>query len=225
MKYLKITPKSEAVPVLFIIATFVLAAYNWQAFPEIVPIHWNLSGQADNFGPGKVSAIGFPLVMVGIYALFLLLPFFDPKQEKYEQFQKPYHIIKAVLVVFCSLMYLATSLYILGYPVRIEQVMPLLIGILFVVLGNYMGKLKINWFIGVKTPWTLSSEEVWNKTHRFSGKLFVLSGFLMMAQAWLPEAWRMPVFIIMIAVLLGGTIGYSYLAYVRQDKKDEKTTY
>jgi len=82
-----------------------------------------------------------------------------------------------------------------------------------------MGKIKMNWFVGIKTPWTLSSEENWNKTHRFGGKMFILAGILMMVQNFLPVMLRLPIFIISIAGLLFGTIGYSYILYLKEKKK------
>ncbi|MFH1583086.1 MAG: SdpI family protein, partial [Candidatus Falkowbacteria bacterium] len=83
----------------------------------------------------------------------------------------------------------------------------------------YMGKIKMNWFMGIRTPWTLSSEEVWNKTHRFGGKMFILAGLLMVAEIFLPTGWKLPVFIIMMVTLLAGTVGYSYFAYLKEKKR------
>jgi len=114
--------------------------------------------------------------------------------------------------------YMIIGLNGLGYNLPVGVIMPGLIGLLFIVLGNYLGKIKMNWFMGIRTPWTMSSENVWNKTHRFGGKMFILAGLLMIAQIFLPLNFRLPVFIFSIAVILFGTVGYSYLVYLREKK-------
>jgi uncharacterized membrane protein len=86
-------------------------------------------------------------------------------------------------------------------------------------MGNYMGKLKPNWFVGIRTPWTLSSETVWNKTHRFGGKVFMLGGLIMIITSIAPMSWRLPLFIADIIVLMLGTVGYSYFVYLKEKKK------
>jgi uncharacterized membrane protein len=151
--------------------------------------------------------------------MFFLLPLLDPKKERYEQFKKPYHVFKNFLILFMVIIYFITSFAGLGYNLPVGVIIPVMIGILFVVIGNYMAKIKMNWFVGIKTPWTLSSEEVWNKTHRFGGKMFVLGGILIAIEPFLPLSFRLPLFIFTVIMLSFGTMGYSYLIYVKEKNK------
>ena len=218
----KPTLKTEMFSLFLIIVTVIASIYFYFNLPERVITHWNFSGQPDGWGSGKAQAILFSSMTIGMYLLFLLLPYLDPKKERYEQFRKIYHIFKNIILAMLVLIFFATSLNNLGYNVPIGVVVPGLVGLLFIIIGNYMGKIKLNWFMGIRTPWTLSSEEVWNKTHRFGGKMFMLAGLLMMAEIILPISWKLPTFIIMMIVLLFGTIGYSYVAYLQEKKSENK---
>ncbi|MDO8668299.1 MAG: SdpI family protein [bacterium] len=218
----KPTIKTEFIPLAMILLTLFSSVYFYNNLPERVATHWNIAGQVDAYGSGQTQAVAFPLLIVGMYILFLLIPFLDPKKERYKQFNKVYHIFKNILLALMVVIYFIVSLNGLGYNLPVGVIIPGLIGLLFIVLGNYMGKIKMNWFMGIRTPWTLSSEEVWNKTHRFGGKMFILAGLLMMAETVLPINWRLPVFIIMMAALLFGTIGYSYIVYLKEKKNMNK---
>ncbi len=216
---IKPTIKTEFTSLFLIVLALVSSWYFYNNLPERIPVHWNFAGQVDGYGSGKIQSIVFPLLIVGMYILFLLIPYLDPKKERYEQFSKIYHIFKNLFLALIIIIYFIVGLNGLGYNLPVGLIIPVLIGILFIIIGNYMGKIKMNWFMGIRTPWTLSSEEVWNKTHRFGGKMFILAGLLMVAEIFLPTSWKLPVFIIMITILLLGTIGYSYFAYLQEKKK------
>jgi uncharacterized membrane protein len=186
--------------------------------PERIPVHWNFSGEVDRWGSGKVHAVFFSVLVIGMYLLFLFIPYLDPKKARYEQFSKTYHIFKSIIIFFLFLIYLIASLNGLGYNISVAFWVPVLIGILFIIIGNYMGKIKSNWFVGIRTPWTLSSEEVWNKTHRFGGKMFILAGLLIAFEGIMPANWRLPIFIIALVVILLGTLVYSYVVYLKEKK-------
>ncbi|MDD5032035.1 MAG: SdpI family protein [Patescibacteria group bacterium] len=213
----KPTLKTEILPLLILVATIISSFYFYSHSPEIVPIHWNFAGEVDNWGSRSI-AFTIPAIMVGMYILFLVFPFLDPKKERYDQFRKVYHVFKDILILFMAIIYFATSLNTLGYNLPIGIIVPVGVGILFIIIGNYLGKIKMNWFVGIKTPWTLSSEEVWNKTHRFGGKMFMLAGLLIGLEAFLPISWRLPIFIAAMVILLIGTMGYSYLVYLKEKK-------
>ena len=117
-----------------------------------------------------------------------------------------------------GIVYFATGLANLGYPINIGIVIPTLVGILFIIMGNYMGKIKYNWFIGIKTPWTLSSENVWNKTHRIAGWLFILMGVVMLLMPIFPKEIMAPIFFSTIIAVVFGSFIYSYILY-RNEKK------
>ena len=219
MNPIKPTIKTEILPILLIILAGITSFYFYAHFPIKVPIHWNIAGEVDNWGSKAMVAFGFPAIILGMYLLFLVLPLFDPKKKRYEQFRKVYHVFKSIFILFMILIYFITSFSSVGYSISIAIWMPILVGLLFIILGNYMAKIKMNWFMGIRTPWTLSSEEVWNKTHRFGGKIFILGGVLMALMGFLPIVWRMPLFFIIIALIVVGTFVYSYLVYLQDKKK------
>ncbi|MCX6745161.1 MAG: SdpI family protein [Candidatus Parcubacteria bacterium] len=217
---IKPTIKTEIIPLLLIIISVVASFYFYANFPEQVPMHWNIAGQVDGWGSKTTGAIILPLVIIAMYVMFLLIPYLDPKKDRYEQFVKVYHIFKNYLIGFMVLVYLVTGLAGLGYDVPVGLIIPIGVGILFILIGNYMAKIKMNWFMGIRTPWTLSSEEVWNKTHRMGGKIFMLGGFLIILTGIAPLSWRLPIFILTMVLLIFGTIGYSYWVYrIEKNKK------
>lgn len=218
MNPIKPTLRTELVPIILLVIIGIASWFFYQALPDIVPIHWNIAGEPDQYGSKIFSAFVFPLIILGIYALLLFAPLIDPRKERYLQFAKVYHMIKAYFVLMFACIYFLANLNALGYNLPIGLWIPVLVGILFVIIGNYMGKLRKNWFIGIRNPWTLSSEETWNKTHRVGGKLFIVSGLLMIANGFAPVSYKLPLFITSIVLVIGGTFGYSYWVY-RQEKK------
>jgi uncharacterized membrane protein len=214
---IKPTIKTEILPILILLAVITSSFYFHSLSPERVPTHWNFAGEVDGWGPRSFAFI-IPAAIAIIYLLFMVLPFLDPKRERYDQFRKVYHIFKDSIILFMAVIYFATSLNVLGYNLPIGVIVPVGVGLLFMIMGNYMKEIKSNWFIGIRTPWTLSSEEVWNKTHRFGGKMFMLAGILIVLDAFLPVSWRLTVFIAAIIIILAGTIGYSYVVYLKEKK-------
>ncbi|MGI6683918.1 MAG: SdpI family protein [Bacillota bacterium] len=163
---------------LLIIFSLALGFYVYPMLPDQVPSHWNFRGDVDGYSSRTWGAFGIPLMILGFYFLFVVLPLIDPKKENYLKFTRTYAILKYALTVFFFLLYLATIGVSLGYPVNINRLVPMSIAILFVILGNYMSTIRHNYFMGIKTPWTLANEKVWTKTHRLGGKLWVFSGII-----------------------------------------------
>ncbi len=212
------TIKTEILPIILILGAVVSSFYFYANFPEQVPTHWNLEGVVDDYSSKAFTAFFFPILVILAHGLFLVLPIIDPKKDRYNEFRKVYHIFKNLIIAFLVIIYFIVGLNGLGYNISVSLWMPVLIGLLFIVMGNYMAKIKPNWFIGIRTPWTLSSEEVWNKTHRFGGKMFILGGILMILQPFLPVNFRTTIFIITLVIVLAGTTGYSLVAYLQEKK-------
>jgi uncharacterized membrane protein len=216
---IKPTIKTEFFSLALLILTAAASVFFYNNLPERIATHWNFAGEVDGWGSGPMQAIIFPLIIIGMYFMFLLIPYLDPRKERYEQFSKVYHIFKNIILAMMVVVYFLMCLNGLGYNLPVGIITPIMIGFLFIIMGNYMAKLKRNWFVGIKTPWTMSSEEVWNKTHRVGGKMFILAGLLMMVGIIVPNSWKLAVFIITMVILLVGTIGYSYIAYLQEKKK------
>ena len=219
-----ITPKNKIVSVLgiiqivIILASVILSVYFYQHFPARVPIHWNVAGEVDGFGSRAFGAFLLPVILVAIYFLFSVLSKIDPRKERYAEFAKVYSIIKTAIMFVLFIVYIITALNSIGYAVSVSFWIPFIIGLLFVVIGNYFGKIRNNYFVGIRTPWTLANEEVWNKTHRLGGKLFVLGGLAMLIMGFMPVVLRLPLFIVIIIVIAVLPMVYSYVLYKRLQK-------
>lgn len=222
MNPIKPTLKTEIIPIIFIALAAASSYYFYNHFPERVPVHWDINGRPNGWGSRAEGAFAIPIVSLVMYFVFFLIPFLDPKKDRYEQFGKAYHVFKGVLVSFMSLLYFFASMNALGYNYRIDILVPVMIGILFIVIGNYMSKIKPNWFMGIRTPWTLSSEENWNKTHRLGAKIFVIGGVLMMGMPFYSSLVRIVMFVIIIAAMTLGTIGYSLYLYLKNKNGNNK---
>lgn len=211
--------KTEFLSLLAVVAALASSFFFYNNFPDRVPTHWNVAGEVDGWSSPFVAAFVLPLIILGMYLMFLLIPVLDPKKDRYEQFVKVYHIFKTILVLFMAVIYFSASFYALGYNVPVATMLPVMIGALFILIGNYMSKIKMNWFMGIRTPWTLSSEEAWNKTHRFGGKLFMLSGIILAGMNLYPADYRGQVLMSTIIVLVFGVFLYSYIIYSKETKK------
>ena len=201
-----------------VIALVALAISIWaySSLPPTVATHWNLRGTPDGFSSRFLAAAIGPVVIVGITLLFNLLPKIDPRRENYARFLSTYWLFANAVIVFMLIphgMVIATGL---GYSVRIDRLMPLFIGLLFVVIGNYLTRVEPNWFVGIRTPWTLSSDTVWRKTHRTGGGLMVLGGFMVAAAAFLPHSALLPLLIGALVVAAVIPVVLSYVLWKRE---------
>jgi uncharacterized membrane protein len=214
--------KDDTIQLLLIALMFLIGFLAYSHLPDQIPTHWNIRGEVDGYGSRTFGALGIPLITLGIFFLFRFLPSIDPRKRNYVQFAKSYRAIKLVFIIFMFTLYSATILFSLGYPVNITFVVNLLIGILFIVIGNYLGKVKHNYFVGIKTPWTLADEEVWKKTHRLAAPLMVGAGvsFTIGALVRHPATFILSFSMIMVAVLVPTV--YSYLLFKKRhpDKND-----
>ncbi len=213
-----INRKQESITITILIINIIASFYFFSHFPSQVAIHWNLYGQADGWADKTFAAFFFPVLILAVYILMIFAPLLDPRKNRYQEFSKIYGIIRLVLILFLSALYFISSLSALGVITLIQQIVPLATGLLFIIIGNFLPKIKNNWFVGIKTPWTLSSEEVWNKTHRLGGKIFVLGGLLLMVGVLLPPSTYLVLLPLVILLMVGGTVGYSYFIWQKLKK-------
>lgn len=202
----------------FVVVLLVLAV-GWWAYPHLpprVPTHWNFRGEVDGYSSRFVATFVLPLVMLGLAAVFQVLPKIDPRGKNYAKFSDTYWLIVNGILIFFALIQALVLANGLGAPVSMGRIVPIGVGFLMMVIGNFLGRLRPNWFIGIRTPWTLSSDEVWTKTHRLGGRLFVVGGFLFMLSALLPGALSLPTVIILIVVLVLVPVLYSLYLWMRE---------
>lgn len=196
-----------------ILASLIVGALVYGHLPEKVPTHWNIHGEVDGYSGRLFGAFGFPLMTLGLYFFMILLPRIDPKKRNYVKFKRAYNVIIVGLVIFLLFMYAIILLAAFEYPIDIGKMVRLGIGILFIAMGNYMTQVRHNYFVGIRTPWTLADETVWKKTHRLGGILFVIAGILILLSIVLSDKIG---YILTISSVLGVAIiagVYSYFVY------------
>lgn len=205
---------------LWLVMTLILAlaVAVYPHLPERVPAHWNIYGQVDRYTTRAMGAFMAPLLNLGIYLMMLFIPLIDPKRDNYTRFARAYRMVRWGTVLILSLLYLVTIAAAVGYRVNVGMMVKSLVAILFIIIGNLLGQIRFNYFVGVRTPWTLSSEEVWQRTHRLSGKVWVLGGLICLGLAPANTLWSaIAYFACMAAMVLIPTI-YSYLVYARTNR-------
>jgi len=203
----------ELPQILLIAGMFIVAALTWSMVPDKIPVHWNLAGEVDRYGGKFEALLGIPLITLALYLLLLFLPRIDPGHANYQMFATCYAVIRCGILAFMSIVYGVIQLSANGHPVSINTVIPFAVGILFVVLGNVMGKIRPNWFVGIRTPWTLSSKVSWNKTHRASGWLFILMGLTIVAAGLIRAMWAYIGMLIVVVAAMVWMVVYSYLVW------------
>jgi uncharacterized membrane protein len=204
------TLKKDWATWLMLILPFVFIAIYWNQFPDQVPTHFGMNGQPDDYSGKAFGLFLLPGINIAMYFMFIVLPKIDPSRKNYTLFSDKYRIIRLILHVFFTGMFFVTAFYSLGYKFNISLFMMYGMLLLFLLLGNYMGNVRHNYFIGVRTPWTLANEEVWTKTHRLTAKLWVFSAIIMMALLpLLPEQ----AFIVFILIITLVPVVYSYVVF------------
>lgn len=191
-----------------------------------LPIHWGLDGEADGFA-GKWVALAMPPAMVAILSLlFYFLPALEPRKEGFERSQGLYLWGWLALLIVVAAVQLAVLSAAFGWGIAVPQLMAGAVGIMLALIGNQLGKSRSMYLIGVRTPWTLASEEVWIKTHRLCGKLMVLGGLALLLAALLPLPQGV-LGIVLLAVILivaGVPVVYSFVAWRRENRQGDQAS-
>lgn len=203
-KYLKTLILSSVVVLIPVLAGLIL----WQFLPQEVPSHWNAQGEVDGWSSRAFTVFGLPLILLAVQWFMAFVILADPKNRNISD---PILKLTFWLIPFLSLM-VNTAVYLtaLGVKVPMERIAPIFIGILFIALGIYMPRCKQNYTVGFKLPWTLHSEENWNRTHRFAGPLWVIAGVLAVVLGVL--GFVIPMLVVVILSALAPMV-YSYLLY------------
>lgn len=185
--------------------------------PEQIPIHWNSAGEIDSYGSRWMLLLfgTLPLLMLG---LFQALPRMDPRKENYQKHMGPYLLLTALITVLMIAVGWITALSALGVSVPVNRILPAMIGVLFICLGNYMPRIRFNYTFGIRTPWTLASEAVWKKTHRAGGIGFVLCGAILLLAAVLPREWLPSLAAAALGILVVFLFLYSWLLYRKEER-------
>jgi uncharacterized membrane protein len=174
-----------------------------------MPVHWNWRGIADGWAPTALGVAVVPLLMLILIGVFYLLPRLDPMRANYERFWPEYQLMIVAVTGMCAVMHAAMLAIALGYQIPIIKVAMVLMGVLFVVLGNIMPRIRPNHTAGFRTRATLSNDVVWSRTHRAGGAAMMLTGIVVALGALAPNAWGIPIIAISMLAFTVGTFRYS----------------
>ena len=171
------------------------------ALPDMIAVHWDWRGQADGFAPKWIGILALPALMVAVIALFHVLPKLDPMRANMTKFWPEYELIVAAITAMMLMIHIAMLASALGYKVEMVRVAIVGVGILFVIIGNVMPRLRRNHIAGFRTHATLSSDAVWSRTHRFGGLVTVATGILVILGAFVPAPWGIPLLLTLVAAM------------------------
>lgn len=213
--------KGEKIALAIMIVSFVIGICCYSQMPEKMATHWNSKGNVDDYGTRFEGLFFLPFLLVGLFLVFMAIPKVDPLKYNIEQFRKYYDnfiVLFFILLLFC---YLWSILWNFGIETSPNIIIPTGIGLLFFYVGILLENAKRNWFIGIRTPWTLSSENVWNKTHKIGGKLFKIVGLIIILGVFFQ---KYVLFFILAPSLLtaGYLVVYSYYEYQKKLSTHQK---
>lgn len=195
---------------LICLLPIVIGLVLYNKLPNEIAIHWNASGTPDNYVPKAIAVWGLPILMASIHQFVLMMMEKDPKKANVSTVLKQ---IGIWIIPIMSLILTPITLFkALGYNIPIEILVPVMLGVLITVFGNYLPKCKQNYTVGIRLTWTLNSTDNWNKTHHMAGYLWTIGGICLIVGGFLTIYW-VPIVLIIAAILVGAPVLYSYLLY------------
>jgi uncharacterized membrane protein len=196
-----------------IIVSCAVGAFYYPQLPERIISHWNASGEANGYMEKFWGVFIFPVIMLFMFLLYIIIPLIDPLKANTKSFRKYYNIFWIILELFFLYFYGLTLVWNLGYRFNFNIAIIPAISFLFFCVGSLFKNLKRNWFIGIRTPWTLSSDKVWDKTHRLGGKLFQAAAIISLLGLFMKGVAM--VLVIVLPILTASIIAvvYSYVIY------------
>lgn len=202
---------------LLVLVPMIVGLVLWNRLPEEIPVHFNADGNPDNWESKAFSVFFIPLFLWVVHLLTGFITLADPKKQNISDkiFLLILYICPAAGIFGSIVMYTGA----LNLPVSVNMVGNLFLGIIFIVVGNYMPKTRQNYTIGIKIPWALNDEENWNKTHRFAGIIWIICGVVLLINAFLDIMWLVPASIAVAALL---PTAYSFLLFLNKNKSEEK---
>ena len=206
-----------------VLGMVALAAWAWPQIPADarIPIHWGPSGEPDGYGDKWIGLLGLPLVSVALLGLLVVLPRIEPRRANLQRSRTAYVAIGIATMALMGAIHAFAVLAALGSGANIGPLAAIGVGALLLVVGNYLGKTRSNWFFGIRTPWTLASERSWQRTHRLGGRVFVALGLITLAVTAIVGP-MMAIWMMLggLTVAIAWLVAYSYLAW-RDDPNRE----
>jgi len=201
---------------LIIIASLAAACYVYPLLPEKVASHWNIAGEVDGYMGKFWGVFLLPIISALFAGLFFVLPKIDPLRKNIDGFRREYNLFFVSVVLFLVYMYILTLIWNLGVLFEMGRFVTFGIGFLFILMGYILPRTKRNWFLGIRTPWSLSSDTVWQKTHAVGGKLFIVTGIAAVISSLAFPEQSLFVIVGFAVVSVLWLFVYSYLTYRKE---------
>lgn len=210
--------RKELPLIVIVLLPFLYLVYIWNQLPEQVPMHWNFKGDIDRYGE-KTELILIPILLpLLVYITFLVIPKIDPK-KKLNKMGNKLKSLKFLTTTLMSILALFIIYIAKNQSFANSNYIVLLIGVLYIILGNYFKTIQANYFIGIRTPWTLESETVWKKTHRLGGKMWFVGGLIVIVSSViLDKQSNYSLFLIITGIISIIPIVYSYGIFKKNDR-------
>lgn len=217
---MKLWQRIDWLVLVFILLVFVFSFLMIPVLPEKVPTHWNIRGEVDAYGSKYINLFLMPAMAFFVYLLMSFLPAIDPLRKNYDKFAKQYQYFKFFLAAFfIYLHFVIVYSSMKAMPLKGNLIFALPFSILFILIGRVLPKLQRNFFIGIRTPWTLVSDLNWKKTHEFGSKVFIVAGVLSLVAAFFGSAISFIVLISSILLAAVAAMVYSYLIFKKEKSK------
>lgn len=205
--------------IALVAVSIAVGAVLYDRLPDPVPTHFDFSGNPDGYTAKPMGVFAPAIILAFIGLVFAVLPRMAPRGYALEPFQRAYEIIGIAVLVLVFGIVMLSLVYAVGVPIDLNRIVGAGIGLLFVVMGNFLGKLTRNFFIGIRTPWTLASDEVWLRTHRVGGVMCVVGGVVILAASLIARSGVPLVLLgVVIAIVLFSVV-YSYVVYRRVETR------
>src|SRR5690606_29548471 len=199
---------------LIIVVMFAVTLAAWGSVPETVPTHWNASGEVDGWG-SRSTLFLLPVAAALLWGLIVLLWQIGPRKQNLERSSSTWWQVANIVVLMCFGLHVVLLGAALGWGLDVSRVILVLVGLSLALLGNYMPRLKPNWWMGIRTPWTLENDDVWRETHRMGGRWMMFGGLAAAAAALLPAPTSTYLFTTIVVVCALVPVVYSYIAWRR----------
>ena len=198
---------------ILILVSVAIGCYLYPTMPDIMPSHWNVAGEIDGYMPKMGALFIMPLVSIIMLLLMMWLPKADPKQENIAHNKPFYEKVVFAIVLFFFLTNCLTLAVSLGYKIKITSVMVPALGLLFFFIGKQMENIKSNWFFGIRNPWTIHDDEIWEKTNKAGSKLFKACGILLFCLGFFYPVISFSILITFAIMLLIWSFVYPYILW------------
>ena len=206
-------------PALLVVLTFAASILAYPRLPDRVPTHWNIHGQVDAYGSRWIATFLIPGMLIALWGLLRVLPRIDPRRENYASMQGTYDLVVNVTLTLLAVVHFVVLGAVMGAPISIGRVVPAIIGGALVIIGKVLPRARPNWWFGIRTPWTLSNDRVWERTHHVGGYVMMVVGVL----AILASVLDLTIASVAVGIAAGalglGLIGYSYFAWKQETSR------